>query len=290
VIDHSDVFKKIFRFEITAKKFVLELFSGMYASRFRGPGIEVEDIREFQTGDDFRAINWQRTAQMGKPYVKNFRQERDLIVFLLVDVSASCDFAGSALSKREMAAKIAALIAVSAAYNRDKVGLVLFSQDVEKIIHPARGTKHVTRILRELLSYEPIKRKTNIQTSLQTFQRLTKKKSICFIFSDFQDDNFEKSLVITAKKHDTTLVHIVDAKEEAKVPPGLIFEDLETGQRVFVSSKQEIKEYIERRQEKHKERSKAVKKTGADWLDALTSDSPVQKLITYFALRKRRLR
>ena len=285
MIDRSELFKKVFRFEITAKKFALELFSGMYASRFRGPGIEVEDIREFQMGDDFRAIHWKRSAQMGKPYVKNFRQERDLTVFLLVDVSGSLDFG----EKREMAAKLASLIAMSAFSNRDRVGLVLFSQDVEKILLPRRGSAHTMRIVRELLSYEPLQRSTNIEASLKTFQHLCKKKCICFIFSDFQADNFEKRLAVLAKKHDTIAVSICEKREMNKMPPHIVFEDLESGQRVFISSEEEVAEYIKKRQEKQLLRSKAVIRTGTDLIDIDTKESPVHKLASYFSKRKRRL-
>jgi uncharacterized protein (DUF58 family) len=289
VIEQADLFKNIARIEITAKKFALELFSGMYASRFRGRGIEVEDIREFQTGDDFRAIDWQRTAQMGKPYVKNFRQERDLTVLLLVDVSGSCDFASSAGSKREMQTKMAALLAICAAHNHDRVGLMLFSEDVEKSIRPGRGIKHVMRILRELLSYKPKERKTNIERSLDTFNRVIKKRGICFLFSDFLDDNFEKSLARCAKKHDTIAVHVRDAGEIENVAPCMVFEDLETGKSVFVSSQQEVLEYIQKRKEQYERANHAARKTKAEWIDIQVQDSPVQKLAAYFRLRKKRL-
>lgn len=226
----SDLFNKVRCIEIAAKERVLDLFSGMYHSAFKGKGIEPEDLREYQPGDDIRAISWSKTAQMGKPFVKNFREERDLTVLLIVDISASQSFGSHFETKRKRMAEVAALLAFSAIYNQDRVGLILFSSEIEKYIPPKRGVRHGLRLIREFLAFDAQKKGTDLASALRFASRVTKKRSISFLLSDFMAPNYTKEFLLAAKKNDLVAIRISDPAEEELPALGLVqLVDLETG-------------------------------------------------------------
>ncbi len=286
----EELSSKVRKLEITARKEVLDLFSGMYASAFKGRGIEMEDVREFQTGDDIRAISWQKTAQTGKPYVKEFREERDLTVMLLVDVSASLQFGSHYETKRTLLAFVGALIAFSAIYNHDRVGLVLFSEGIQKEIVPKRGLRHGARLIRELLGFQPEHNKTSIATTLDAFNLAQKKRCIVFLISDFLDSGYERQFGYTAKKDDLVAIRLFDPLE-AKIPRlGLCqMQDLETGAHFLVDVNSDFQKALEEDESNRSEKFHAlVTKYGADALSIDTKTSFVAKLAAYFKMRKER--
>ncbi|AUG58725.1 MAG TPA: DUF58 domain-containing protein [Ruminiclostridium sp.] len=226
----KELIKKIRRIEIISNKLAEEIFSGEYRSGFRGRGMEFEDIREYYPGDDVRNIDWNVTARHNKAYIKQFEEERELNVFLLIDMSHSNSFG----KKMELIAQLGATLAFSAIRNNDKVGMLLFTEKVEKYIQSKSGKKHVLSIIENILDFKPELKGTNLSNALQHFNRIEKKRSVIFLISDFLDQGFEKDLKITSKHHDLVLIHIVDRAEEV-IPQGAVFtfEDLETGE-IFV--------------------------------------------------------
>ena len=226
----KELIKKIRHIEIKSNKLVEEIFSGEYRSGFRGRGIEFEDIREYFPGDDIRNIDWNVTARHNKAYVKQFVEERELNVFLLIDMSHSNSFG----EKMDLIAQLGATLAFSAIKNNDKVGLLLFTEKVEKFIPSKSGKRHVLSIIENILNLKSEFKGTNLSNALQYFNHIEKKRSVVFLISDFLDDGFEKDLKITSKHHDLVLVRIVDRAEEV-IPSGAIFtfEDLESRE-IFV--------------------------------------------------------
>lgn len=283
-----DIHEKIKKIEIQAKQSVLDLFSGMYRSRFKGKGIEVEDLREYQPGDDVRSISWSRTAHMGKPYIKNFREERDLTVVLLVDISASLFFGSHFEMKRERMAEVAALLAFSAIYNNDRVGLILFSSEVEKYIPPKRGLKHGVRLIRELLSFEPKKKSTNMKAALHFLNQVTHKRCITFLLSDFQAEGYAREFVLTAKKNDLVGIRIYDPEEKQLSPIGLVhLRDPETEESSLVDITEAVsKEYSEKQKAFLVALQTIVGKSGASLLEIETRGSYEAILRTFFGARR----
>ena len=226
----GEMAKKIRRIEITSNKLVDEIFSGEYRSGFRGKGMEFEDIRQYMPGDDVRSIDWNVTARYDKAFVKQFVEEREMNMFLLIDVSRSNRFG----RKKELIAEIGATLAFSATRNNDRVGVVFFTGKVEKLIPSKNGKKHVLSIIDSILSFEPQQHDTDIGNALRFFNRIEKKQSVVFLISDFLDEGYEKELKASDSRHDLIRVRVVDRAEE-RIPAGAIFtfEDLETGE-VFV--------------------------------------------------------
>lgn len=235
----KDIIKKIKEIEIKSNQLVQEIFSGEYHSVFKGNGLELEDIREYQSGDDIRSIDWNVTARHNRPYVKQFKEERELNLFLLIDVSASTFFG----KKRQRIAELAATLAFSGVKNNDKVGALLFSDTVEKVIPSKKGKKHALSILGSLLNTSPVSKKTSIENALLFFNKFEKKNSIVFILSDFLDDDFVKELMITDKKHDLILIQVQEESEQT-LPKGAIFvlEDMETGETVTIDNRKSERE------------------------------------------------
>lgn len=282
------LYRKVRRLEIRAKRQVVDLFSGMYVSAFKGRGIEMEDVREFQTGDDVRAISWSKMAQLGRPFVKEFREERDLTVMLLVDVSGSLDFGSDVETKRERLAEVGALLALSAIYSHDRVGLVLFSDKVHKEIPPRRGLRHGARLIREILGIKPETTGTSIKSALDGFNRAFKKRCICFLLSDFIDDDYAKAFSYTAKKDDLVAIRVLDPHEE-KIPElGLTsFQDLETGKVWLVDVDSQVQERVELSAKKNKETFEQLAiRAGAGVITIDTRRSFIERLIAYFKMRK----
>ncbi|MFW5982189.1 MAG: DUF58 domain-containing protein [Halanaerobiaceae bacterium] len=229
----KELIKKIRRIEIKANKLVEEIFSGEYRSGFRGKGIEFDDIRQYYPGDDVRNIDWNVTARQNTAYVKQFQEEREMNLFLLIDQSYSNNFG----RKKDIIVEIGATLAFSAIRNNDKVGAMLFTDQIEKLIPSKSGKRHVLSIIEDILRLEPENKGTDLANALHYFNKIVKKQSIVFLISDFLDSGFEKEIKITAQKHDLVLLRIIDPTEE-QLPQGAIFafEDLETGETMLVDN------------------------------------------------------
>jgi len=228
-----ELVRKIRRIEIKAAKLVDEVFSGEYRSGFRGKGMEFEDIRPYIPGDDVRGIDWNVTARYGKAFVKQYVEEREMNIFLLIDMSRSNSFG----RKKEFIAEISATLALSATRNNDRVGAIFFTGNVEKLIPSKNGSKHVLSIIEHILRFEPMQSNTRIANALNHFNRIEKRRCVVFLISDFLDEGYEKELKATASRHDLICVRVVDRAEE-KIPAGAIFtfEDLETGETLVLDN------------------------------------------------------
>jgi uncharacterized protein (DUF58 family) len=244
--------KQVGKIRVVTNRLVEEFLSGEYHSVFKGQGIEFDEVREYVAGDDIRSIDWNVTARMGHPFVKRYAEERELTVIFLVDVSGSQTFGSGERSKAEVAAEITCLLALSAIKNQDNVGLILFSQDIEKCIPPKKGRTAVMRIVRELLAFEETLHRTNIAGALRFFNKVQKKKAIVFLISDFMDTNFTKELRVTAKKHDVICCPVSDPRETELADAGLLeIQDPESGQLFLVdtsspSVRQQFREQAEK--------------------------------------------
>lgn len=285
----SDLISKVKHIEITTKKSVMNLFSGMYLSVFKGRGIESEDVREFQEGDDIRSISWSKTAQMGKPFVKNFREERDLSVMLLVDISGSVDFGSHFEKKRDRIAEIGALLAFSAIFNNDRVGMLLFSDTIEKCILPKRGMRHGIRLLRELLAYEPSSKGTDMVKALDYLNKISKKPVICFLLSDFLTPDFSKTLTITAKRHDVVAIRVFDSEEKEPPDLGLVwFQDLETNKISLVHMDgRQAKKLEEQYKTWYEKLHSTIARAGVGFIEIPTYGPFLEKIGAYFKARKK---
>ena len=236
-MDAAEVLKKIRALEIKTKGLVQTVFAGDYHSVFKGRGMNFEDVREYQPGDEIRAIDWNVTARLGTAYVKKFTEERELTVVLVVDVSASGSFGSVSQSKRELAAEVACLLAFSAIRNNDKVGLLLFSDRVELFIPPKKGRSHTLRIIREILFFEPAGRGTAPALALDYLNKVVTRRAVVFFISDFQTGDFSRELSVSGRRHDFIAVHIQDQREEVLPNVGIItLEDAETGEQIEINT------------------------------------------------------
>jgi uncharacterized protein (DUF58 family) len=217
-----ELLKKVRRIEITTRRMVNDVFSGEYHSVFKGQGMEFDEVREYQPGDDIRAIDWNVTARMGAPYIKRFMEERELVVTFLLDVSASGRFGSSGKTKIDTAAEICAVLAFSAIQNHDKVGAIVFSDDVEEYIPPDKGRRHVLHLVREVLFYEPKGHRTNIAAALEYLMRVSKRRGIVFVVSDFMSPDFSRPLAMAARRHDVVALWLTDPREEQLEASGLV--------------------------------------------------------------------
>jgi len=233
----KELIAQIRRIEIHTSRLVNDLFGGEYHSVFKGQGMEFEEVREYQPGDEVRLIDWNVTARSGTPFIKKFREEREMLVMLLVDLSASGRFGTVVRAKNQVAAETAAILAFSAIKNNDKVGLIVFTDQIELYIPPQKGRSHVLRIIREILYFTPQGRGTSINTALQFFGRVTHRKSVAFLISDFFDTGYEQQLSIAHQRHDVIAVQVEDPREHIWADVGLIeLEDFETGKRTVVDT------------------------------------------------------
>src|ERR1700745_724827 len=231
--DPEEILKKIRGLEIKTRALVETAFAGDYHSVFKGRGMNFEDVREYQPGDEIRAIDWNVTARLGSPFVKKFTEERELMVMLIVDVSASGNFGSTSQSKRELAAERACLLAFSAIRNNDKVGLLLFSDRLELFIAPKKGRSHTLRIIREILFFDPIGRGTDAAVALDHLNRIITRRAVVFLISDFQAPDFSRELAVSGRRHDFIALHIQDQREETLPNIGIItLEDDETGEQI----------------------------------------------------------
>ena len=289
----KEILKKVKRLEITTRGLVNDVFSGEYHSVFKGRGMEFSEVREYQIGDDIRTIDWNVTARSGKPYVKIFEEERELTVMLMVDASSSGEFGTFERMKGEIGVEICALLAFSAIKNNDKVGLIIFTDKIEKFIPPRKGKSHVLRLLRELLYFKPEDRKTDIGMSLEYLNRVAQRRSVVFMISDFISQDYANQLRIVNKKHDIVAIHIIDPRELDMPSIGFIeFEDLESGERMVLdTSDPEVRRMFKNESSASlTKREKLFKSMNVDSIMIRTDQSYVEPLIKFFRMRAKRFR
>ena len=287
----SELLKKVRKIEIKTKGLSNHIFSGEYHTAFKGKGMAFSEVRGYQPGDDVRSIDWNVTARYNNPFVKVFEEEREMTVILLIDISGSADFGTQTQLKREVATEIAALLSFSAINNNDKVGVIFFSDKIEKFIPPKKGKNHILRIIRELITFKSESKKTNLEEALIYFNNVIKKRSICFILSDFMDNNFDKSLKIARNKHDIIALRIHDEREEHLVDVGLMkVEDTETGNLKWVdtSNKTIRKEFRKNYLSFEKHLKHTLQNSAIDHIDIKTGKDYVKPLINFFKNRGRR--
>ena len=287
-----ELLQKIRRIEIRARRLVANLFLGEYHSVFRGRGLEFSEVREYQPGDDVRSIDWNVTARMGTPYVKKYVEERELTVLLVVDVSASETFGTGAQTKGEVAAEVAALLAFAAVANNDRIGLLTFSDRIEKFVPPRKGSQHVLRIVRELLYARPQGRGTDIAGALAYLTRVARRRSIIFLISDFLDRGFEGALRLAVQRHDLVAISLTDPRELSLPPLGLLeLEDAETGQPLLLDTedRETRRQYALAAAQRREERQQLLRSMGVDEVAIATDRSYVQPLMAFFQARARRI-
>ena len=282
---------RIRRLELRTKRLVESSFAGQYQSVFKGRGMNFEEVRPYAPGDEIRSIDWNVTARTGEPYIKKFSEEREVTVMILLDVSASGNFGSVAESKREVAAEVAALLAFSAIYNNDKVGLILFSDRIELFIPPKKGRHHHLRLIREMFYFKPIGRKTDIKQALEYLNKLIQRRAIVFMISDFFDGDFSHPLTVAAKRHDLVALPIIDPVEELLPDVGMItFEDPETGEQCEINSSSQALREKYQRQAEHR-RIELTHLFGARRIDTVplrTDEDYLPILRSFFARRERK--
>ncbi len=287
-MDTKELLKKVRKIEIKTRRLSDHIFGGEYHSTFKGRGMTFSEVRQYQFGDDVRSIDWNVTARYNEPYVKIFEEERELTMMLVVDISGSELFGTTSQFKNEIVTEISATLAFSALQNNDKVGLILFSDQVELFIPPKKGKTHVLRIIRELLEFKPKSNKTDIAQALKYLTNVMKKKAIVFVLSDFIADDYERSLKITGNKHDVTGIRVYDEREESIPNLGMVqMMDAETGdlQLVHTGSKKVRNAYAQFHRERLTYFKETFKKSGCGVLDCRVDESYVKKLLGYFKRR-----
>jgi uncharacterized protein (DUF58 family) len=283
----AQILKKVRRIELKTRGLSNQLFSGEYHSAFKGRGMAFSEVREYVEGDDIRTIDWNVTARFSHPYVKVFEEERELTVMLLVDVSASDSF-GTQELKKDLITEIAAVIAVSAIQNNDKVGMILFTDQVEKFIPPKKGKSHILRIIRELLEYKPVNKRTDVSEVIKYFYNAIKKKSIGFIISDFLTGDFRDELKMANRRHDVIALQTYDERELEMPSMGYVqFSDPETGELSWVNTnKKSVKEgYAKNAKDHFKRVEDTFKKSGVDYAKIKTGESYITPLLNVFKNR-----
>ena len=299
-METKELLKKVRQIEINIRGVVNEVFAGEYHSVFKGRGMEFAEVREYRYGDDVRNIDWNVSARMSQPFVKMFDEERELTVMILFDCSASEIFGTRCQLKGDVATEIAALLASSALKNNDKVGLIIFSDRIEKFVPPRKGRQHILRVIRELLFAEdevsagnPRSIQTDIAVALEYLNQIVKRRATVFLISDFLAEGFEKDLQIANKRHDLVGIRIVDPLEEKLPAVGLIeLEDLETGEVLLVDTAvSAIRQSASENAAKSKQKlERFFKSIGMDFIDIYTNESYVRPLTKFFRMRARRFR
>jgi uncharacterized protein (DUF58 family) len=288
-METKDLIKKVRKIEIKTRRLSDHIFSGEYHTSFKGRGMTFSEVRQYQFGDDIRAIDWNVTARYNEPYVKVFEEERELTMMLMVDISGSESFGTKNQPKSEIVTEIAATMAFSATQNNDKIGLILFTDQIELYIPPKKGKSHVLRIIRELIEFQPKSKKTDLSQALKFLSSTQKKKAIVFVISDFMvDDDYEKTLKIAAKKHDITGVRVHDIREEKMPNVGMVeMEDAETGEVLVVNtgSKKTRLSYEKQYQDKVNYFKDIFSKCGSGTVNTRVDESYVTKLLGYFKSR-----
>lgn len=285
-----EVFKKIRTIQIRSSRKVNELLAGSWHSAFKGRGIEFEEVRPYQVGDDVRAIDWNVTARCNQPFIKLFREEREMSVMLLVDISRSQDFGTTDQTKRELVTELGATLAMSAIKNNDNVGMTLFTSDIEKSIPPKKGSRHVLRLIREMLYCQAIGGGTDITQAIEHLNRTTKRRAVVFLISDFLDSGFEQTLTIARRRHDIIPIVVNDPREAELPNVGLIrLRDSETGEVAMVdtSSKRNRRAYQTHYQARIGARDSTFRRLSMTPIVLTTGQDPIEPLRRYFHLRER---
>ncbi len=287
----AELFKKAKRIEITARRLVDEQLGGQYHSVFKGRGLIFSDVRAYYPGDDIRAIDWNITARMNAPHVKQFVEERDRTVNLIIDMSASGYFGSRGAAKRELAAELAAIVAFSAIKNNDRVGLYIVTDKVERFVPAKKGRRHVMRVIGEILQFEPVSRGTNITKALDLLGRIAKRRSVVFLVSDFLTEGWERAMQITRQRHELVPVVVSDPLEHALPKVGLmLLEDLETGELVELdTSGQGGRDFARRAANAAAVRDQALRRLNVDVVALQTDHSYVDALIAFFKTRAKRM-
>ena len=296
----AEILRKVRRIEIRTRQLVNTVFSGEYHSVFKGQGMAFSEVREYQEGDDIRAIDWNVTARMGHPFVKVYDEERELTVMLMVDASASGDFGTVAQMTGEIGVEICALLAFSAIQNNDRVGLIIFTDEVETFIPPKKGKKHVLRVIRELLYFRPERRGTNIGAALDYLNRVTTRKSVVFLVSDFMASGYDSALRVAGRRHDLIAVGLRDPREAELPDMGIVeLEDAETGEAVLVDTadREAMAQFARtvaavRGQTDRMLRSSGIDRVEVytDQIDANTGTAYARPLMDFFRMRARKIR
>lgn len=288
----TELLKKIRRIEIATSRLASELLAGQYHSAFKGRGIEFEEVRPYQPGDDVRSIDWNVTARAGDPYIKQFREERELTVMLIVDMSGSQGFGTNEQTKRELITELCATLAFSAIRNNDKVGLLAFTDRIEKFVPPRKGTQHVLRVIRELLAHEPVGNGTDIAGALEYFRHVQRRRCTAFLVSDFQDDGWEQAIRVVRRKHDLVAIDVGDRRELELPDVGLLeMRDAESGELVLLdtSSKSVRNAWTKQANEDADRRLGWMRRHRIDRLPLQTGESFVETLSAFFRQRGARM-
>ncbi len=289
----KEIIRKVRRIEIRTKKLVNDVFSGEYHSIFKGRGMEFEEVREYQPGDNVRIIDWNVTARYGYPFVKKFTEERELTVMLMVDASSSGEFGTAQRMKGEIAAELCSVLAFSAIKNNDKVGMIIFTDRIEKYIPPKKGSSHVLRLIREVLYFKPEHQRTDINVALDFLGRVIKRRCVVFLVSDFLSSGFEKMLSIANKRHDVVAIKVVDPREIELPNVGFIeLEDTETGEQILIDTKdskarESFRDYAISEQGNL---DMTFRSMDLDNIQILTDRSYVEPLMAFFKARAKRFR
>ncbi|MEM7394089.1 MAG: DUF58 domain-containing protein, partial [Verrucomicrobiota bacterium] len=288
----KEILKKVRQIQIRTRRMVNDVLAGQYTSVFKGQGMEFQEVREYVPGDDIRSIDWNVTARTGQPFIKKFVEERELTVMLVVDISASHQFGSTTQLKKDLAAEIAAVLAFSAIQNNDQVGLILFTDDVECYVPPKKGLKHVLRVIREILFFEPKRKGTEVTPALEFLNHITHRKAVTFLISDFFfSDDYEKPLLLTAKRHDLPGVIVGDKREERWPKCGIVgWRDAETGEEFVVDTshrgtRRRLAEYVA---QKRSILLKDLRSYGIDAMEVNAGESYEKEFIKFFKQRERR--
>lgn len=287
----KEILRKIRQIEIRTSHLVSDVFAGQYHSVFKGQGMEFEEVREYVPGDDIRSIDWNVTARMGHPFIKKYVEERELSVMLLVDVSGSQHFGSGSQLKKDLAAELAAVLAYAAIRNNDRVGLLLFTDEVEHVIPPRKGPRHVLRVVRDVLFFRPRRRATRIAPALDYLNRVATRRSVVFVISDFLDHDFTTALRVTARRHDVIGVVTRDPREREWPPVGLVeWEDAETGYRQMVDTSDAAtrRALAEQQERQRRELLSTLRSSGVDTIEVQAGQPYITALAGFFRTRARR--
>ncbi len=290
--DPKEILKKIRRLELRTRRLVNSIFAGQYHSVFKGRGMNFEEVREYAPGDEIRSIDWNVTARMNTPYIKKFTEEREMTVMLLLDVSASGVFGSIELSKRELAAEVASILAFSAINNNDKVGLLLFTDEVELFIPPKKGRLHTLRLIREMLYFEPKGRGTNLAGALEYMNRVISRRAVVFMISDFMAPDFTKALTVTSRRHDLVAMPVTDPGESQLPDVGIVtLEDAETGAQIDVNTSNRAvrRALFDLNEERMRTLERLLRSRRVDIVRLSTAEDYLLPLRAFFDQRERRL-
>jgi uncharacterized protein (DUF58 family) len=287
-VEATELIKRVRKIEIKTRGLSKNIFAGEYHSAFKGRGMAFSEVREYQYGDDIRSIDWNVTARFNHPYIKIFEEERELTVILLVDVSGSRNFGTQTQLKKNMITEISAVLSFSAIQNNDKIGVILFSDRVEKFIPPKKGRQHILRIIRELIDFQPVSQGTDLSQGLRYFTNAIKKRSTAFLISDFMDEDYEEALRIANKRHDLIVLNIYDLRETELPPVGMLrLKDAETGKTIWVDTgsrktREAFRRYVEKESAKFRD---IMMRTGIDSVSIRTDEDYVRPLMNLFKRR-----